>query len=51
MDGHTLKFLKMVDEFSQGCLAIRVGRRYRAVDVIDTIEERLKLYAPPLTCE
>jgi len=46
MDGHTLKFLKMVDEFSQGCLA----RRYRAVDVIDTIEERLKLYAPPLTC-
>ena len=47
MDGHTLKFLKMVDEFSQACLAIRVGRRYRAVDVIDTIEERLKLYAPP----
>ena len=47
MDGHTLKFLKMVDEFSQVCLAIRVGRRYRAVDVIDTIEELLKLYAPP----
>ena len=47
MDGHTLKFLKMVDEFSQACLAIRVGRRYRAVDVIDTIEEPLKLYAPP----
>ena len=47
MDGHTLKFLKMVDEFSRVCLAIRVGRRCRAVDVIDTIEEPLKLYPPP----
>ncbi len=47
MDGHTLKFLKMVDEFSQAYLAIRVGRRCRAVDVIDTIEEPLKLYPPP----
>ena len=47
MDGHTLKFLKMADEFSRVCLAIPVGRRFQSIDVIDTIEELLKLYAPP----
>ncbi len=47
MDGRTLKFLNVVDEFSRVCLAIRVGRRCRAVEVIDTIKEPLKLYPPP----
>jgi len=47
MDGRMLKFLNVVDEFSRVCLAIRVGRRCRAVDVIDTIEELLRLYPPP----
>jgi len=47
MDGRTLKFLNVIDEFSRVCLAIRVGRRCKAVDVIDTIEELLKLYPPP----
>ena len=47
MDGRTLKFLNVIDEFSRVCLAIRVGRRCKAVDVIDTIEELLNLYPPP----
>ena len=47
MDGRTLKFLNVIDEFSRVYLAIRVGRRCKAVDVIDTIEELLKLYPPP----
>jgi hypothetical protein len=29
------------------CLAIRVGRRCKAVDVIDTIEELLRLFPAP----
>jgi putative transposase len=48
MDGLSVKFLNVIDEFSRVCLATRVSRRCQAVDVIDTIEELLKLY-PPLT--
>ena len=47
MNGSTLKFLNVIDEFSRVCLAIRVGRRCRAVEVIDTIEELLKLCPAP----
>jgi len=47
MDGRTLKFLNVIDEYSRVCLAIRVGRRCKAVDVVDTIEELLKLYPTP----
>ena len=47
MDGRTLKFLNVIDEYSRLCLAIRIGRRCRAAEVIDTIEELLKLYPPP----
>ncbi len=47
MDGSTLKLLNVVDEFSRVCLAIQVGRRCKAVDVIDTIEELLRQYPAP----
>jgi putative transposase len=47
MDGRTLNFLNVIDEYSRLCLAIRVCRRCRAAEVIDTIEELLKLYPPP----
>jgi putative transposase len=30
MDGRTLKFLNVIDEYSRVCLAIRVGRRCKA---------------------
>ncbi|MCX5946902.1 MAG: DDE-type integrase/transposase/recombinase [Cyanobacteria bacterium] len=47
MDARRLKFLNIVDEFSRVCLAIRVGRRCKAVDVIDAIEELFKQYPAP----
>ena len=47
MDGRRIKFLNIVDEYSRMCLAIRVGRRCKAMDVIDTIEELLKQYPAP----
>jgi len=47
MDGRTLKFLNVIDEYSRVCLVIRVGRRRTAVDVIDTIDDLLKLYPAP----
>jgi transposase InsO family protein len=50
MDGRTLKFMNVLDEYSRVCLAIRVGRRCQTDDVIDTIEELLKLYPAPTPC-
>ncbi|MGB7565443.1 MAG: integrase core domain-containing protein [Prochlorococcaceae cyanobacterium] len=47
MDGRTLKLLNVMDEFSHVGLAIRVARRCKAVDLIDTIEELLKQYPAP----
>ena len=47
MDGWTLKFLNVLDEYSRVCLAIRVGRRCQVVDVIDSIEELLNLCPAP----
>ena len=49
MDGRSLKFLNVIDECIRLCLAIRLGRRCRAAELIDTIEELLALptaYAP-----
>ena len=37
MDGHTPKFLNMVDEYSRVCLAIRVDRMGTAAATIDTL--------------
>jgi len=45
--GEAHKFLNVIDEYSRVCLAIRVGRRCTAVEVIDTIEDLLKLYPAP----
>jgi len=47
MDGRNLKFLNVIDKYSRLCLTIQVGRRCIAAEVIDTIEELLKLYPPP----
>lgn len=35
VDGRTLKFLNVINENSRLCLAIRVGRRSRAAEVIE----------------
>jgi|LauGreDrversion4_2_1035121.scaffolds.fasta_scaffold11456_7 hypothetical protein len=34
MDGRTLKVLKVIDEYSQLVLAIRVSRRCRAAELL-----------------
>ena len=47
MDGRSLKFLNVIDEYSRVCLTIWVSHRCKAVDVIDTIKELLKLYPAP----
>ena len=47
MDGRRLKFLNIVDEYSRLCLAIHVGRRCKAVNVIETIKELLRRYSAP----
>ncbi|MEZ6194500.1 MAG: IS3 family transposase [Planctomycetota bacterium] len=36
-DGRRLKILTVVDEYSRECLAIEVGRRFKANDVIDVL--------------
>ena len=37
-DGRLLKFLKAIDEHRCMCLAIRVGRRCKAKDVVAVLE-------------
>jgi putative transposase len=45
-DGRRLKFLNVIDEHSRLCLAIRVGRRCKATDVVAVLEELTSLYLP-----
>jgi putative transposase len=46
-DGRRLKFLNVIDEHNRLCLAIRVGRRSKAKDVVAVLEELTSLYAAP----
>ena len=46
-DGRRLKFLNVIDEYSRLCLAIRVGRRCKAKDVVTVLEELTSLYPAP----
>ena len=46
-DGRRLKFLNVIDEHSRLCLAIRVGRRCKAEDVVAVLEELTSLYPAP----
>jgi len=43
-DGRRLKFLNVIDEHSRLCLAIRVGRRCMAKDVVTVLEDLTSLY-------
>jgi putative transposase len=45
--GRRLKFLNVLDEHSRLCLAIRVGRRCKAKDVVAVLEELTSLYPAP----
>ena len=46
-DGRRLKFLNVIDEHSRLCLAIRVGRRCKAKDVVAVLEELTSVYPAP----
>jgi putative transposase len=46
-DGRRLNFLNVIDEQSRLCLAIRVGRRCKAKDVVAVLEALTSLYPAP----
>ena len=46
-DGRRLKFLNVIDKHSRLCLAIRVGRRCKATDVVAVLEELTSVYPAP----
>ena len=46
-DGRKFRMLNVVDEFTRECLAIRVGRRLKASDVIDVLAELFILRGTP----
>ena len=46
-DGRKFRLLNIVDEFTHECLAIRVARRLKAVDVIDVLSDLFILRGIP----
>ena len=48
-DGQRLKFINMIDEHNRLCLAIRVGRRRKAKDVVALLEELTSIYLAVLS--
>ena len=46
-DGRWLMFLNMLDEHSRLCLALRVGSRCKADEVVTVLEELTSLYQAP----
>jgi transposase InsO family protein len=45
--GRRLKFLNVIDEHSRFCLAMRVGRRCKAKDVVAVLKELTSVYPAP----
>lgn len=48
-NGQRLRILTIVDAFGKLCPAIGVGYRYRATDVVDTLDQAVKEYGCPKT--
>jgi transposase InsO family protein len=46
-DGRRFRMLNLIDEFSRECLAIRVARKLKAIDVIDLLAELFLRYGVP----
>ena len=46
-DGRRFRLLNVIDEFTHECLAIRVGRKLKAVDVIDVLTDLFILRGVP----
>ena len=46
-DGRKFRMLNVIDEFTRECLAIRVGRKLKAIDVIDVLSDLFILRGVP----
>jgi putative transposase len=46
-DGRKIRLLKLIDEFTRECLAIRVARRINSMGVIDTMADVMLLRGVP----
>lgn len=46
-NGRSFRMLNVIDEFTRQCLTIRIGRKMKAVDVIDTLSDLLILRGVP----
>jgi putative transposase len=46
-DGRKIRLLNVIDEFTHECLAIRVGRKLKAADVIDVLSDLFILRGVP----
>ena len=53
VDGRTIRFLNIVDEYTRQCLAIKVGRSITSEDAIDTLAELFAIHGVPkrLSCD
>jgi putative transposase len=49
-DGRQFRMLNVVDEFTRECLCIRVGRKLKAIDVIDVLADLFIMRAYPGIC-
>ncbi len=47
VDGHKLRCLTIIDEFTRECLAIRVARSFKSADVIRALAQVFAEYGPP----
>ena len=47
VDGRSIRFLNIVDEYTRVCLSIKVGRSITSEDVIDTLAELFSMYGVP----
>ena len=47
IDGRTIRFLNIVDEYTRYCLKIKVGRGIKSEDAIDTLAELFSIHGVP----
>lgn len=47
IDGRTIRFLNIVDEYTRVCLSIKVARSIKSEDAIDTLAELFSMYGVP----
>jgi putative transposase len=47
VDGRTIRFLNIVDEYTRICLSIKVGRSITSEDAIDTLTELFSMHGIP----